>query len=474
MLLENHYHNSLVNGIPTGLRLLDTQMSGIVVLSQVQTEWPVLVHRDPIETSGSRCPLDACSSSAQKMVFNLNTLLACSFFCLFPSTNRNIGNLRAINFDMLFVSLHQKPDEKQRNKIKCIVHYFERIFSEMPTGNVSFERKVTALEYKSSRLSYPNARFWRKSTVPLCRFEVRTSGFIEDQPYEAIEVDFANKLLGGGALKRGCVQEEIRFMINPELISGILFLPAMKENEAIEMVGAERFANYTGYSSSFVFSGNHVDQRDIDSMGRRKTRIIAIDALRLPGKRQYELELILREINKAFCGFLDQRKDDEYQKLFLDEGISGSVTSEVVIHRITLQNSTNTCMMPVEDAIMSSTVAKSSDHEWTSSLMKFKSESQENQNEIGIATGNWGCGAFGGDPEIKTMIQWLAASQALRPFVLCYTFGLESLDNLDEVVNVIASRKYTVGDLWNMFVKYTSKRVKRKTVDGFFQWLLST
>lgn len=30
---------------------------------------------------------------------------------------------------------------------------------------------------------------------------------------------------------------------------------------------------------------------------------------------------------------------------------------------------------------------------------------------IGIATGNWGCGAFGGDPEMKSMIQWLAASQ---------------------------------------------------------------
>lgn len=34
-----------------------------------------------------------------------------------------------------------------------------------------------------------------------------------------------------------------------------------------------------------------------------------------------------------------------------------------------------------------------------------------NEDSIGIATGNWGCGAFGGDPELKTIIQWLAASQ---------------------------------------------------------------
>jgi hypothetical protein len=29
-----------------------------------------------------------------------------------------------------------------------------------------------------------------------------------------------------------------------------------------------------------------------------------------------------------------------------------------------------------------------------------------------LITGNWGCGAFGGDPELKFLLQWLAASQA--------------------------------------------------------------
>jgi len=52
--------------------------------------------------------------------------------------------------------------------------------------------------------------------------------------------------LGGGALSRGCVQEEIRFMINPELIVGMLFMASMDDNEAIEIVGAERFSQYMG------------------------------------------------------------------------------------------------------------------------------------------------------------------------------------------------------------------------------------
>ena len=37
---------------------------------------------------------------------------------------------------------------------------------------------------------------------------------------------------------------------------------------------------------------------------------------------------------------------------------------------------------------------------------------------IGISTGNWGCGAFGGNPEIKSMIQWIAASQVQEKWML--------------------------------------------------------
>ena len=35
-------------------------------------------------------------------------------------------------------------------------------------------------------------------------------------------------------------------MINPELIAGMLFLAAMEKNEAIEIIGTERFSDYAG------------------------------------------------------------------------------------------------------------------------------------------------------------------------------------------------------------------------------------
>ena len=36
-----------------------------------------------------------------------------------------------------------------------------------------------------------------------------------------------------------------------------------------------------------------------------------------------------------------------------------------------------------------------------------------------FATGNWGCGAFGGDPELKSLMQWVAASYWGR-YGLCW------------------------------------------------------
>ncbi|KAJ0092645.1 hypothetical protein Patl1_26678 [Pistacia atlantica] len=145
----------------------------------------------------------------------IGALLACSFFCLFPVTNRGANHLPTINFDKLFIY-------------------------------VSFERKVLPLDSRPLFISYPDADAWSKSAVPLCPFEAYSLGSIEDHSTDVLQVDFANKYIGGGALHRGCVQEEIRFMINPELIAGMLFLPSMADNEAIEIVGAKRFSDYNG------------------------------------------------------------------------------------------------------------------------------------------------------------------------------------------------------------------------------------
>ncbi|XP_010277846.1 PREDICTED: poly(ADP-ribose) glycohydrolase 1-like isoform X1 [Nelumbo nucifera] len=422
-LLENHYRDADdilsgrkegLSGVKTGLRILGPQEAGIVVLSQEL----------------------------------ISALLACSFFCLFPTYDRGVKHLPAINFDCLFASLYTGYNEKQEHKIKCLIHYFERICSHMPMGCVSFERKVLPLNPDHSVISYPSSDFWSRSAVSLCHFEVLHSGLIEDQPCEALQVDFANKYIGGGALHRGCVQEEICFMINPELIISMLFLPSMADNEAIEIVGAERFSNYTGYASSFRFSGDYQDRKPTDLMGRRKTRIIAIDALCNPKLRQYRLEFLLRETNKAFCGFFDQSKCHLYQKMFQEAPGTNNLNKDAK----EVNNKPGNAMLDETPSTSEEQEKGASGAELIeNSYSEPSSQYAESQENIGVVTGNWGCGAFGGDPELKTIVQWLAASQ---------------------VSQWILSHEWTVGDLWNLLAEYSNQRLKGETNIGFFTWLL--
>ncbi|KAM7279114.1 hypothetical protein ACFE04_006248 [Oxalis oulophora] len=433
-LLENHYRNAdeILEkcGVRTGLRLLGSQEAGMVLLSQ--------------ELVGA--------------------LLACSFFCLFPNSDRGANHLPTINFDHLFAILYDRYSDKQENKIKCLLHYFGRICSQMPASFVSYERKVHSFNSHHQHFSHPEADFWSKSNTPLCTFKVQNSGLIEDHSCEALEVDFANEYLGGGALHGGCVQEEIRFMINPELIAGMIFLPCMADNEAIEIIGAERFCNYKGYATSFRFSGDHVDKKAVDSLGRRHTRIIAIDALCNPGKRQYKLKFMLRETNKAFCGFFDQSKCAHQKRLFDSNGLSGAECAQVNKDLRTKNEEASSATTEIDKREPINQVERFPVKEFNP-LPDYASD-------VGIATGNWGCGAFGGDPELKAMIQWLAASQALRPFILYYTFGVKELQSLEQASKWILLHQWTVGDLWSMLVEYLLKRFKSETDLGFLTWLL--
>ncbi|XP_052121802.1 uncharacterized protein LOC113212013 isoform X1 [Frankliniella occidentalis] len=65
-----------------------------------------------------------------------------------------------------------------------------------------------------------------------------------------------------------------------------------------------------------------------------------------------------------------------------------------------------------------------------------------------VATGNWGCGSErAGDPQLKLIIQWLAASVAGAPCLVYYTCGHHKLLKLDTVCRIVLDRHWTVGEL---------------------------
>ncbi|KAL5004025.1 hypothetical protein ScPMuIL_017481 [Solemya velum] len=71
-----------------------------------------------------------------------------------------------------------------------------------------------------------------------------------------------------------------------------------------------------------------------------------------------------------------------------------------------------------------------------------------------VATGNWGCGAFRGDPHVKSLLQWMAASYAGVPLLLFYSFSNPLMIRFQEVVDILTARGWTVGHLMKAIRTY--------------------
>lgn len=108
--------------------------------------------------------------------------------------------------------------------------------------------------------------------------------------------------IGGGVLGHGAVQEEIRFVICPELLSSCLLCETMNSNESIIIKGAERISDYTGYSYKFEWTGRHTDHTPLDAMKRIETQVLAIDATQFHSGNsdcQFDPMWMARELDKV-------------------------------------------------------------------------------------------------------------------------------------------------------------------------------
>ncbi|CAL7942883.1 unnamed protein product [Xylocopa violacea] len=83
---------------------------------------------------------------------------------------------------------------------------------------------------------------------------------------------------------------------------------------------------------------------------------------------------------------------------------------------------------------------------------------------LSIATGNWGCGSrLKGDPQLKLVIQWLAASLAGVPKLIYYTTGNPRLSKLDTVSRVLMDRHWSVGDLAAATLRFALHTIEERT-----------
>eukprot|EP00051_Salpingoeca_urceolata_P020448 m.307003 g.307003 ORF g.307003 m.307003 type:complete len:845 (-) comp19625_c2_seq22:125-2659(-) len=325
-------------------------------------------------------------------------LLANAFFCTFPRRNRTGRNTEYehfpdINFNRLFAG-GSRSSSVQAAKLRCIFTYFERVTTKMPGGCVTFQRQPTD--------DFPD---FAKSSCVLQPLHMHDDGTIEDNGLGMLQVDFANHRIGGGVLGHGAVQEEIRFLICPELIVTRLFTEQIHKNEAVVITGVEQFSAYEGYASSFSWAGSVTDKTPRDKWGRKLTQIVAIDAVHYTRRdEQYKRQAIAREVCKAYAGFRRPSYQPPKRKL------------------------------------------------------------------CPVATGNWGCGAFRGDVQVKAILQLLACACAERELHY-FTFGELGLrEQLTAMHKELVELGATVGQLFTMLMKFEKvKACKEKTT--LFEYL---
>ncbi|CAK9797013.1 Poly(ADP-ribose) glycohydrolase [Anthophora plagiata] len=314
------------------------------------------------------------------------SLLANAFFCTFPRRNSTnpqseYGRYPYINFNRLFSAYKEgkwNKCESVMEKMKCILHYFRRVTCKAPEGVVTIQRRY---------IPKSDCPKWDEQVQKLLPLHITSKGTIETEGIGLLQVDFANKYVGGGVLGLGCVQEEIRFVICPELMVTMLVTEELDDTEALIVCGVERYSKYKGYSNTFKWMGDYVDETPRDSSGRRLTSIVAIDALYFTHTQsQFSTNNIIRELNKAYVGFV---------------GSEGSKS-----------------------------------------------------NLPAVATGNWGCGAFRGNPKLKVLLQLMAAAITGRSMVY-FTFGDTNLrDDVAEMYTYFVKHEMNIAHIFSMLVQY--------------------
>lgn len=239
-------------------------------------------------------------SSIQLTKKQVVCLISHMFLCTFHE-QKNPKLPKARNFIYLYHEDDYSRISLKINKILGFYSYLKRNLKKMPeTGSVIYQR---ILFDPKIHQSYLTTESWHKSKNPLSPIFFHELELIEDSK-NCIQTIFCNKRLGGGVLENGGLQEEMRFVRNPEMLPALLIVEELEDYEAFYYHGCEDYNLTSGYAEKMILEGDLIDNTEIDIFDKKDHCFASIDAFQFKEKNeQYTLNMILRELNKAFLGF---------------------------------------------------------------------------------------------------------------------------------------------------------------------------
>ena len=284
-----------------------------------------------------------------------------------------------------------------RAYLQCLFDYFSQLDQSGKPLN-----PLEIVEFHRRVLNQPPN--WSTSTARFYDGILVTSTSLEPKSNCHIEVSFANKDVGFGV---SGTQEEVKMAMSPEACVAVLLTPTLLENEALLIHGARQVGSCQGIGRNVTYSG---PLKPIGNRDWNKRWIVAMDAMELDTMENidtrpvaannviHELRrsVLERELHKACCGFGGIGSQE------CDGGDMGGV--------------------------------------------------------ISIATGHWGCGAFGGHKHAKALIQLMAASEAGKALVYhdINVGGEETspfVQELETFVSVLVQKKATVAQLYSVMLE---------------------
>ena len=203
--------------------------------------------------------LRALESDVSSSHVALSTSLCCQLLCgmlldCFGEGSRpDHGKWPESNFETILPS---HAGHSAFSTMLCVMQYFITLHASLSgSAPLASDASFVVLHRHgiASSSSMRRADTWAKLHVPLCPVVV-SCGSLDPKIGEGhVVVDFANKIIGGGVLAGGNVQEEIMFSKHPEAIVSVLLCETMYKTESIMIYGTRCFSETDGYGSSFTF-----------------------------------------------------------------------------------------------------------------------------------------------------------------------------------------------------------------------------